>query len=636
MRKQGGTILRNDGAGAFAVSSRLPKAAGFAGPRAVADVDDDGDLDVVGFAGAGKDKTLRRGFVVLHNDGRAGFGTPAVVLAPAADPYDYPGGIAVGDVDSDGDADVAVTYESTRVVWVWRSDGRGGFAGPEVVNTDGTHPGAVEIGDVTQDGAPDLLVANWESNEVVVLTGRVGGGFGPPERISTGGQAPGSILLPDLDGDGDSDLVVGHAGSNEITVHLNEGPSLGLQLPGRPEPAAPPRPSAAVVRGFTDPARFSLGERSQGLVTADFDEDGNADTAVVQPSALGVAVSRGDGRGNFGEPTVVSTGERPPVRSIRFPHEPQGLAAGDLNGDGHADLVVTMRQRLSDPAPTPSTKGGDEVVVLLGDGHGAFATARGVSTGIRIPVVDVAIGDVTGDGRGDIVTAHAFRGTTEAVAAVLPGDGAAGFGAPKRLRAGRGSAVGVQIADVGADGRADVVVLGAAVDGKKQSGRLSAFRSNGSGGFGNPVHLGLGSADEYGVMHLAAGDVNNDGLPDLAVTSSYPGRVTVVLGAKGRTFGRTISVSTPAKSRAPYGTAVADLTGDGNADLVVAVSEAEHVLLYAGDGRGRFAKPVVLPTGGRGPDSVVVTDVDRDGDADLVALDSWSADLSVRRKEGRP
>ncbi len=625
------TVLLNDGTGAFSDRSRLPDVrGGMRGPLAVADLDGDGDPDLAGLTRDRPTGRVRALVAVLPNDGRGRFGKPAYMLSGRADSAAEPKDIVASDLDADGHPDLVVATR-TRNISVLHSDGRGGIAPARIVNAGTPLRGKVKIADLTGDRIPDLVALDGAS-DVVVLAGRAGGECDKPVRVTLDGTYTDDFLLLDANGDGAVDILVPHRAGPELTVHLNTGPG-SLVLPALPSASAADE-TRTPVPGFTEPTRYALGGDSAALATADFDRDGAADMAVAQPGLLRVAVSLGDGRGGFGQAAMISTGRRHKVGSAEYPNEPLRLAAGDLNGDGNPDLVVAMDQRT-----------GDDVLVLFGDGHGRFPAVRRVSTGAGAAPVDVAVGDVTGDGRADVVTSHSLgdhANTGEVRVAVLPGDGKGGFGQPGRLAVGRGDAGRVAIADLGADGRLDVLVVNSASSASGTTSRLTAFRSDGRGGFGAATHAVVDRrGTEKSPTELAIGDVNRDGLPDAAVIAAYPGGAVVLLGTATGGFGNSIVIETPDEFGHPTAIRIGDLTGDEKPDLVVAANNTDEVRLYAGDGRGGFAPPVRMPTGGRGPGPAVVTDVDGNTSPDLVVLHTASDDLSVRRSaaswsKGRP
>lgn len=138
-------------------------------------------------------------------------------------------------------------------------------------------------------------------------------------------------------------------------------------------------------------------------------------------------------------------------------------------------------------------------------------------------------------------------------------------------------------------------------------------------------------AENFGAGSLprgvAAGDFNEDGRKDLAVSVGGENRIQVMLGtARGglRTLSRTFSTGS-----SPYGAAVADLNGDGHLDLAVPNRNSNSVSILIGDGSGGFTTQLVTPATGTNPVSIVAADFDRDGDKDLAVANSNSSNATV-------
>src|SRR5262249_23352977 len=138
------------------------------------------------------------------------------------------------------------------------------------------------------------------------------------------------------------------------------------------------------------------------------------------------------------------------------------LAIGDLNGDGRLDLVTANIG--GDPLATPTPAG--TISVLLGNGGGTFSSATPYPTGSVLPS-SAAIGDLTGDGRLDLAVAN-YGSPTSLVPAgtvsVFLGAGNGTFPAATPYPTGTGlpGAQSVAIGDLNGDGRLDLVVANGA------------------------------------------------------------------------------------------------------------------------------------------------------------------------------
>lgn len=140
-----------------------------------------------------------------------------------------PFGVAVGDVNKDGNLDLAVVNYSGEPsdlkndgLTVLLGDGRGGFnmARGSPFPT-GAAPTRVAIGDVNGDGFADIAASNSESQNVTILLGSGKGGFASPYQIPAG-REPKGIAIGDLNGDGKAEIVVANAQDNNLTLSFGK------------------------------------------------------------------------------------------------------------------------------------------------------------------------------------------------------------------------------------------------------------------------------------------------------------------------------------------------------------------------------------------------------------------------------
>jgi hypothetical protein len=211
--------------GTLAARIDTPVGTGASG-LAIADLNGDGKLDMVGVNGTGDSVNVFIG----HGD--------RTFAAPAAYPFAGSGaaaaralasdvggtsalGIAIGDLDGDGKMDLAVANTVFNVVAVLIGHGDGTFGAP-VDYGAGSEPLAISIGDLDGDGMADLAVVNFNSGAVSVLSGTGGGHFGADVEFGTG-LHPRSAAMGDLDGDGRLDLVVADDDAASISILHNPG-----------------------------------------------------------------------------------------------------------------------------------------------------------------------------------------------------------------------------------------------------------------------------------------------------------------------------------------------------------------------------------------------------------------------------
>jgi hypothetical protein len=229
-------------------------------------------------------------------------------------------------------------------------------------------------------------------------------------------------------------------------------------------------------------------------------------------------------------------------------------AIGDFNGDGIPDFLIA-NYGLYERANT--------VTVFLGKGDGTF------QVGHHYPVLPapnvVVVADFNGDGKLDLAVA-AQEGLS-----VLLGNGDGTFQAAQNYAIG--ALRGLATADFNGDGFLDLAVWQAGTPGTVQ-----ILLGQGDGTFQAGPSYTAGSARTS--VGLVAGDFNGDGIPDLAVTDSDAGSVSVLLGKGDGTFTgpQNFAVGTPVNSLA-----IAHFNGDANLDLAVACGSTVTILLNDGN-----------------------------------------------------
>ena len=323
---------------------------------------------------------------------------------------------------------------------------------------------------------------------------------------------PAYIVIGDLNGDGKADVAMTHPSSDEVSVCLNNGDGTFA--------------ACTIYPAGVDPVYIAIG---------DLNGDGKADLAVANwdgGSGNTVSVLINNGNGTFGAPQSYTTGLGP-----------RGIAIGDLNGDGKADLAVT-------------NSSGSTVSVLMNKGNGTFAAKQDYTTG-TFPE-NVAIGDLNGDGKADLAVTN-FAGSHANTVSVLMNNGNGTFAAKQDYPTGT-NPLRVAIADFNGDGKADLAVT--SQDGSGNT--LSVFMNNGDGTFAARQDYTTNSSATNG---LSVGDVNGDGKPDIAVSNTDLDTISVFLNKGDGTF--TLDQSYPTGHQ-PQDVAMGDLSGDGKADLVSA------------------------------------------------------------------
>ena len=267
---------------------------------------------------------------------------------------------------------------------------------------------------------------------------------------------------------------------------------------------------------------------------------------------------------------------------------PIAVAVGDVNGDGKPDVVLANNAASS-------------VSVLLGNGDGSFRSQQTFSA--LFQPYAIALGDVNGDGRADLILANSGVSNI----AVFLGNGDGAFNPPQLFPTGN-QPHSVVLGDINGDGKPDVVTANYG-----GGGSVSVLLGAGNGALLPMQTFATGTAPRS----VALGDVNGDGKPDLAVANYDNNWVGVLLGNGDGTLKPQRTFATGSN---PWSVAIGDVNGDGNLDLAVA-NNVSSVSVLLGNGSGNFSPQQAFPAGSI-PRSVSFGDVNGDGRLDLVVANS--------------
>jgi VCBS repeat protein/FG-GAP repeat protein len=358
-----------------------------------------------------------------------------------------------------------------------------------------------------------------------------------------------------------------------------------------------------------------------GIAVADVDANGKPDILGMVSTDSGGTPTQGYVSTRFQNPD--GTFALPPTR-FGVGVDPANFVAADVDGDGRPDLVVanagdhTVSVRLADPARP-----------------GFFLPALVLSTPGRIPL-DVAVGDVNGDGLTDIVVAASsdpgFTPTLLPAVTVFhqispPGPNAVQFAPPVFYTVG-GDPQAVTVADLDGNGFADIAVATTA-------DTVSVLLQTSAGVIASAVDYTTGVQP----VAIKAADLDGDGKLDLltanfgaAINPGTQGLSVLIQGATAGTFLAPAHYATGFRSTA---VAVGDLNGDGKADVAVACEglpgDPGTVSVFLQTPPAAATPGVLLPAanyrGVWGPMGVAIADIDGDGHPDLVLADG---DIVVR------
>ena len=602
----------------------LTGSGGFAGPLEIdlgmdnattvtcADLDGDGDLDVLGTA---SELGLSAWW---PNDGRGGFGPRTDIT-----PYGGADVLVPEDMDADGDLDVLFGRLADNTVgWQENVDGAGHFSSEHVITGAADGPRAVVSADFDGDGDLDVVLGSDGSPagpRLVLWRNTDGqGAFGNPTLLSTASDVR-SVDAADLDGDGDRDVLaaLGQAGGQCVWFRNNGagvfGPAIVVNATGGVPTSVHAEDldgdgdrdyllsSVTEVAWFTNATGTGDFNHKQAIGSslflpqqtraADVDGDGARDVLVVEGNSV-EWYRNVDGLGSFGSKQLITSALPSAV----------DVDGTDMDGDGDLDVLATSEA--------------DDQLVWYPNltGTGSFGPAQVVSTADL--VAHSAIGrDLDADGDTDILaykpidrlatwyentdglgTAFAIHDLTQP----SPASGSHGRHATT--------------ADIDGDGDLDVLVAGGLL------GDCSWFENpDGHASFGACHVISTAVSDPRGVC---AADLDGDGDRDVLSASFWDAKLAWYRNLDGQGhFGPQVVISTAA-AFADWVT-TGDIDGDGTLDVVGAGAASDDVLWFANlDGQGGFGPPHAVTSAVDFPRRVAVDDIDGDGDADVLTVSS--------------
>lgn len=682
---------------------------------AAGDVDNDGDIDIVSC-------DYLRGYIVIKINGGDATGSNTGVFSSStilSAEGGLPRHVTLADIDGDGDLDILALWSG---VYIYQNgDGKGGntgkFAIKDVVKT-GSGPYSLAMGDVDGDGDPDFVTANENGTSVSVrLNGGDNSGSNTGE-FKNGSQVPitgrpTAVALADVDGDGDLDMVVSHS-VNTLSVRLNGGDATGSntgtfsgsqEVALRGYTASLANLAVGDVDGDSDldlvvgvsnsngtgswaSVRLNGGDAS-GSNTGIF--SGTQDVPVAAYSiALGdmdadgdldLVTSMGYVRLNGGDASGSNTGLFSGNGSFSTGSAPYSVGLADVDGDGDLDIlttdfysginvrlnqppapVITSLSQTTAPAGTAITLTGTNLTgatLSVGGETAVITNNTGTSLTFTVPAGSSTAGTVKVSGPGGSVTTP-FTVTVVLVAATPKANSRNGaqslyntqlaFSEPISSNSAYSIALYSAVAGGGRLGTffpvgasAYFSVSAATTKPFLQPGELvsvtvpayvqsergiavnkrvyrftAAARGIGRGNF-QP-----GSENKVGAQpqRIITADIDRDGDQDLLAAAYDNGAgktVSVRLNAGNGTFAAGSDLTLSGASQGVRDVLAVDLNADGALDVVTANTTTSNVSIFFNNSRGSFTPGTTLAVG-TSPQQLVAADVDANGSQDLLVV----------------
>lgn len=477
-----------------------------------------------------------------------------------------PRGIAVGDVNGDGKADLLVTGYDSNALTVLIGDGRNGFTRGASWFGPFTQPQGVAVADFNRDGRPDAVVAADGTAGLVVQYGN-----GSTNVFATGTVVPGShdfnvVTVGDVNGDGWMDAIAASTRNSQVSVFL--GGASGLTLS----------------------RTYGTGSSPRGVTLADVNIDGLLDviTADYASSTVSVLLGKKSAPGTFDA-----------ARQIASNSGSRAVASADFNLDGRPDLATGNQNAVATTVLSNTTSIGTV-------GFSFSKSLRGTPSDTAGSINNVFTADFNRDGKLDIATMAPYP--TIGISVVLTGGATVTLSGPQRFFPDR-----FLVADVNRDGNPDVVVENCSNDGLD----LIVHLGNGRGLFTPSAH----TRSTTRVCTVKIAELNGDGIPDLVVAGFDGARgswtVQGMLGIGDGTFRLAGSQLVDNVNRAVVATG--DVNRDGKNDAVV-FAFGRGLEIWFGNGAGGFSGSLAIPViPANGLRTAELADLDHDGDLDIVA-----------------
>ncbi len=590
-----------DGQGNYSVQKNITTIASGAISVFAADIDGDGDMDVL--SASSSDNTIAW---YENLDGLGNFSSQNLISTVAQDARD----VHAADIDNDGDIDVlSASFDDDTIAWYENLDGLGNFSGKKTIYSYAN--GAIDVytSDIDGDGDLDVLSASWHDGVIAWYENIDGlGNFGGQLIYNFVGNAT-SIHAEDIDGDGDMDVLSSFNDNSRIAWYENLD---GLGNFG----------------GIQYISSYTTSEGASGVYTSDLDGDGDVDVISTSwNSPGGVWYENLDGQGNFGtqqqlgfggwsvhsddidndgdmdvigdgiwvENTNANGTFTSPNYIVKIANGAQSVFTADLDGDGDIDVLSASR--------------GDNKIAWYENMNGqiTFDSQKVISTQAAGANSVFAV-DLDGDGDMDVLSASE---NDNKIAWYENLDSQGNFSAQQIITTLAYDALSVYAIDL--DGDSDVDVLSASeVDDK-----IAWYENtDGQGSFGIQQVISTNNSNPRSVY---ATDIDGDGDMDVLSASDQDDIIAWYENMDGQSsFGAQQIITTDANGA--WSVYASDIDGDGDMDVLSASAWDDKIAWYENiDGQGTFGVQQIITLDANVANSVYATDIDGDGDMDVLS-----------------
>ena len=586
------------------------------------DMDADGKPDVVG---CGKN------IYWFKNLGQGQFSRKQVITLLNVPPYANKSVCA--DLNQDGLPEIIRYNIDYHTISVTENNGNGQFENEVIIESASNDPDILQFADLNGDGLQDFISHNISGSRLYLNQGNLAF-VSSVLDISTVSMLS-SFAIKDLDNDGDADLVFTNYSSPpySILIYANDG-------------------SAAFTPMTSIPTANNLPER---FITTDYDNDNDVDIFYTINGSI--YLSKGNGDGTFQAQTYVQS-------IFTGGGDPYSFTLEDINNDGLQDIlsnygaptsgtgdlisaaICNPNGTFATPELVVQTLWGEcvfnvldldadgkrdiitysqldhEITWFKNSGTGTFSNERDISEQAKYAQIKFA--DLNNDTHQDLIWFARGNEENEALSAFVRLGTANGLSdSTILLSAVFGSNVGqIRVADMDNDGDKDIVYSWWPNSG---NGGVGLLRSNGDDSF---TFVNITNSVSFGCEYVDVGDLNADGLPDIAY-----------LGGYGAYWGRNMGngtftlASITATINNSQGLAICDANNDGQNDIVFSDNNLSYV---PKTGATTFGPMVVIATTPNYVDNIIPYDANNDGAVDIAisTYDGTNRLVQVRINNG--